>query len=128
MTDRVVPAGMKRLRIRRFGSVRRARFQLTAATAIIVAALVVGCGAGKTPVRSVAVAPTTNPYRGRDYPAKFEVLFLSSCEESSRRQCVCELAYVEAHVMHQVVVQEIRHSLFVRSAAFQRATQTCKRA
>jgi hypothetical protein len=113
--------------------VQRASFRLTAAMAMLVAALVAGCGAGKTSVTtsqaSGVATPTTNTYRGRDYPARFEEGFLSSCfEDSSKGQCVCELAYVEAHVTYQVVVEEFQDSTFVSSAAYQRATQTCKHA
>ena len=112
---------------------RRLSRALSAATAIVVAALVAGCGgSGNTSVTtqaSSAPAPTTNPQRGRDYPAKFEDGFLSSCEEdATKRECVCTLSYLEEHVPHAVVLQEMQGSTFVSSAAYQRATKTCKQA
>ena len=113
---------------------RRLSRALSAATAILVAALIAGCGgSGSTSVTtsqaSSAPAPTTNPQKGRDYPAKFEEGFLSSCEEeSSKRQCVCVLSYIEAHVTHRTEVTEMQDSTFLSSAAYQRATQTCKHA
>ena len=109
---------------------------LSAATAILVAALIAGCGGSGSGSASVttsqassAPAPTTNPQRGRDYPAKFEAGYLASCEEeSSKRQCVCVLAYIEEHVTHRTAVAEMQDSTFLSSAAYQRATQTCKHA
>jgi hypothetical protein len=113
-----------------------ANFQLTVLTAIVVAALVAGCGAGKAPVESVAAAPTTNPaaattnrYRGRGYPITCERGFLSSCmEEMPIRRCACVLLYVEQHVTYQVVVNEYQHSKFLSSAAYRRGVRTCKHA
>ena len=119
------------------------------------AALVAGCGAGKTAVTpsetSGAVAPIANPFRhypaktvtssqtwgsveltpnpfgGLDYPLTFEYGFLSSCaEESPPSQCICRLIYLEANLMHQVVVDEYRDSTFISSAAYRRAQETCK--
>ncbi len=95
-----------------------------AVVAITASLLVTACGGMQH--TTTTVAQSSNPNKGRDYPASFEDGFISTCiEANTRKTCVCMLAYIETHVTHATVVQEIQQSRFVPSPGYQLALHTC---
>jgi len=117
--------------------------KLAAAASTVVCMLPAGCGTASPTTGTVArrssaklataatasrnAATESNPNRGRDYPRRFEVGFLTLCVDSAtKKQCGCVLSTIESHATYATVVAEFQSSTFLLGPEYRYALRTCK--